>query len=53
MWEFNAEWIRGLMFGIESPDVSELGSDSDVLDAVVLDLGIIRFLWIKWKETAE
>ena len=47
-WEIHGSFIKGLMLGIESPPVDEMGGD-DLLDALVIDLFIYRFVFLKWK----
>lgn len=50
MLEFNLDFITGVMVGIEFPNLSEVNEDIEF--AMVIDLLILRFQFIKWK-TAE
>jgi hypothetical protein len=50
MIEISLDFITGLMFGIEFPDVSEI--DEDITWAMAIDLFIVRVMVVSWK-TAE
>ena len=45
MSEVSVGLITGMMFGIEFPDL-----DEDMTFALVIDLVIIRLMFIRWKE---
>lgn len=49
MFEFSLDFITGLSFGIELPDVSDI---PDINWALVIDIAIIRLQFVSWK-TAE
>jgi hypothetical protein len=51
MTEISVDFITGLMFGIEFPDVSEI--DEDLSWAMALDLFVVRVMVVKWKKEAE
>jgi hypothetical protein len=48
MIEISLDFITGLMFGIEFPDVSEI--DEDITWAMAIDLLVVRVMVVRWKE---
>ena len=50
-WEIGVSLITGLMFGLEFPNTDDVGED--VAFSVVLDLGILRIVVIRWNLEKE
>jgi hypothetical protein len=51
MLEFSIDTIRGGMVGIEFPVAGEI--DDDIQWMAVIDLFILRFMLIRWKDEAS
>ena len=47
-WEVDLSLVNGMMVGIEFPPVVESGEE-DMLFACMIDLFIIRIVFIKWQ----